>query len=173
MYERYYMRILVLLSLLSVPLVAQLRAPEVLGKVIVVNTPSGFGVAKDSKIHIVQPDCMDTMLRNLTFKQRNAYLLKGGSIELNQANTGEYTLKSVANIQGGGLLGAKIGFWVGKGVVYLGAYTGIAIAAACTGPLAPVTFSALTAAYAVPIEAASHVGAISGGIIGGVATGPV
>ncbi len=167
------MRILLLLSLFTLPLLGQLRAPERLGKVMVVNTPSGFGVHKEGTITIVQPDCMDTMLRNLSFKQRNDYLLKGGSLEINQSTTKEYTLKAVANLKGGGLLGAKIGFWVGKFTVYIVAHTGMLIISACTGPLAPATYASLVATTAVPLEAASHVGAIAGGIVGGVTTGPV
>lgn len=167
------MRILLLLSLITIPLIGVVRAPEKLGNVAVANMPYGFAVLKEGKLNPIESDCVDPLLRKMDFKQRNAYIINGGSFFINQANTGEYTIKAVANLKGGGLLGAKIGFWVGKGLVYIGAYTGIAIAAACTGPLAPVTFSALTAAYAVPIEGASHIGAISGGIIGGVATGPV
>jgi len=164
---------LLFLSLVTVPLAAQVRAPERLGNVSVANMTYGFAVLKEGKLNPIEPDCLDSMLRKMTFEQRNAYIINGGSFFLNQANTGEYTLKSVANLKGGGLLGAKIGFWVGKGVVYFVAHTGFLIAAACTGPLAPATYATLVATTAIPLEAASNVGAIAGGIAGGVATGPV
>jgi len=121
------MRKLLLLLFVSVSMLGSLRAPESLGKVKVVNTPSGFGVAKGNQIHIVQPDCMDTMLRNLTFKQRNMYLLKGGSFELNQANTGEYTIKSVANLKGGG----PIAGWIAWALVMAPGMAIIAIVKKC------------------------------------------
>lgn len=166
-------KLLMALSLFSLPLLGSLRAPEKLGSLALLNMPNGFAVMKDKHITPIEPDCVDSTLRKMNYKQRTAYMLKGGGLELNQANTGEYTIKSVANIKGGGLLGAKIGFWAGKFTVYFAAHAGMLIMAACTGPAAPATYAALVATTAVPLEAASNVGAIAGGVVGGVATGPV
>ena len=123
--------------------------------------------------HVVEPDCLDTDLRKMDFKQRTQYLLKGGSLVMNQADTGEYTLKTTANLKGGGLFGAGVGAKIGFFTVNLLWQTGILIAAACTGPAAPATFAALELTCAPWILATSKAGAIAGGIIGGVATGPV
>lgn len=166
------MRKLLLLSFLTLPLIG-LQVPQRLGNIAIANMPNGFAVLKDGKLNHIESDCLDSTLRKMTFKQRNQYIIKGGSLSLNQANTGEYTLKSVPNIKGGGILGAKIGCWVGKFTVYFVAHTGMLIAAACTGPAAPATYAAMVATSAIPLEAASNVGAIAGGILGGVATGPV
>ncbi|HTJ49050.1 MAG TPA: hypothetical protein VL443_06305 [Cyclobacteriaceae bacterium] len=105
--------LLLSLSLLSLPLLGGLRAPERLGTLAVANMPHGFAVIKDGKVNTIEPDCVDSMLRKMDFKQRNAYLLNGGSLEINQANTGEYTIKTVANLKGGG----PIAGWIAWAVV--------------------------------------------------------
>ncbi len=92
---------LLLLLFVSLPLFG-MRAPERLGKVAIANMHDGFKVLKDGKLNHITSDCLDSSLRKMDFKQRNLYIIKGGCLELNQANTGEYTLKSVANIKGGG-----------------------------------------------------------------------
>jgi hypothetical protein len=165
--------LLSLLTSFTIPTLGCLRAPERLGSLALLNMPNGFAVLKDKQVHSIEPDCVDSTLRNLDYKQRTAYMLKGGGLLLNQADTGEYTLHSVANLKGGGAFGAMIGCWIGKAVVYVGSYAAIGIISVCTGPAAPVTFAALTTAWALPIEAASQAGAIAGGVVGGVATGPV
>lgn len=161
-----------LLSLFSLSSFASLHVPERLGTLVLFNSPQGFAVSKDKKVHLIESDALDATLRQMDYKQRSMYMMKG-ALTLNQADNGQYTLQSRANLKGGGALGAAIGCWLGKAVVYLGAYGTIAIVSLVTGPAAPVTFSALTAAWALPIEAASQAGAVAGGIVGGVATGPV
>lgn len=165
--------LVLLLSSLSLSLSASLYVPEKLGSVAVFNSPQGFAVLKDNKIHHLGPEAVDSTLRKMDFKQRNMFMLKGGAMALNQDSEGQFHLKYAPKLKGGGALGAAIGCWIGKAAVYMGSYGAIAIISACTGPAAPITFSALATAWALPIEAASQGGAIAGGIIGGVATGPV
>lgn len=167
------MRSLLLLSLFSFSLFGALRAPESLGKVCIANMHDGFKVLKDGKLNHITSDCLDSTLRKMDFKQRNMYLIKGGSFYLNQANTGEYTLKSVANLKGGGIAGAAVGAKLGMFIVHFLGHGAILIAGACTGPAMPATILALEATFGPSIVVAGKAGAIAGGIIGGVSTGPV
>lgn len=161
------------LSLLSLPLLGGLRAPERLGSLAVANMPQGFAVIKDGKVNIIEPDCVDSMLRKMDFKQRNAYLLNGGSLEINQANTGEYTLKTVANLKGGGVIGAWIGSAIGYGVVTGIGHGTIQLIAVATGPFYTATAGALHKMLAIPIHKAACATGIAIGVAAGVATGPV
>lgn len=96
------MRSLLLLSVFSLNLLGGFRAPEKLGITGVANMPNGFAILKDGKLNHIESDCLDTTLRKMNFEQRNKYIIKGGKFEVNQANTQEYTLKSVADLKGGG-----------------------------------------------------------------------
>lgn len=117
-------KLLMALSLLTLPLLGSLRAPERLGSVALLNTPNGFAVFKDGKVNNIEPDCVDTMIRKMDYKQRNAYILKGGAIELNQATNKQYTIKAVANLKGGGpILG-----WFCYGIVMISGSIVIAVA---------------------------------------------
>ncbi len=94
--------IVLLLSLFSITSFSSLHVPERLGSVALFNSPNGFAVLKDKQTHVIEPDALDTTLRQMDYKQRSLYMAKGGGFILNQANTSEYTLKSAANIKGGG-----------------------------------------------------------------------
>lgn len=116
-------KLLMALSLFSLPLLGQLRAPERLGSLALLNMPNGFAVMKDKHITPIEPDCVDSTLRKMDYKQRTQYLLKGGVVEVNQADTQEYTLKAVANVKGGG----PITGWICWGAVMLPGLVVIAI----------------------------------------------
>ena len=88
-------------------------------------------------------------------------------------NNGEFNLKSHGRLRGGGAGGATVGFYAGKFLVHFVGHGAMLVAAACTGPAAPATLAALEATFAVPLEAASNIGGLAGGVVGGVATGPV
>lgn len=150
------MRNLLLLSLLSTPLLGSLLAPERLGTITLINTPSGFVVHKDNKNHPVEQDCLDSTLSKMDYKQRSLYLAKGGSLSLNQANTGEYTLKSIPNIKGGGPVMAAILYWTTK----VSCWTGVAISASAV--VAGATASALATGGATVAPTV----AIAGGTVG-------
>lgn len=112
-----------LLSLLTLSSFASLHVPERLGSVALFNSPNGFAVLKDKQSHVIEPDALDTTLRQMDYKQRSLYMAKGGGFVLNQANTKEYTLKSAANIKGGG----PIVGWICYGLVMLPGLAIIAI----------------------------------------------
>ncbi|MBS1987339.1 hypothetical protein JST99_05415 [Candidatus Dependentiae bacterium] len=93
-------------------------------------------------------------------------------LEVSRIGAG-YALKRHDQLKGGGLGGTTLGAYIGKFTVLFIGHGAILIASSLTGPAAPATFAALEGTFGLQIEAASQVGAIAGGIIGGVATGPV
>ena len=62
------MRKLLLLLFVSLPMLGSLRVPERLGNIGIANMPQGFAVLKEGKLNHIESDCMDSMLRNMTFK---------------------------------------------------------------------------------------------------------
>ena len=111
-------------------------------------------------------------LRKMTPQQLKLYQAKH-SIIMKRMSDGSCQFEPGHGLKGGGLLGAKIGFWVGKVTVHVGARIGFLIAAACTGPAAPAVYAGLEASCLIPLEAASNVVGLACGIAGGVMTGPV
>jgi hypothetical protein len=144
------------LSLFSLPLLGQFRAPENLGSLAVLNMPDGFAVIKDGKINPIESDCVDITLRKMDYKQRALYLSKGGSIELNQADNGEFTLKSVANLKGGGPVMAAALYWITK----VSCYTGVAISA--TAVVAGAAASAVATGGATVAPTVTIIGGTAG-----------
>lgn len=166
---------MVLMSLFSLPLLGSLRAPERLGPLAVVNMPNGFAVLKENKIYAIEADAVDSTLRTMNYKQRAAYMLKGGSLELNQANTNEYTLKSVANLKGGGPISGAIAYWVTKSFCWAGvgaaataATTAVVVAAVAMGGAAVgASAGAVAATTAAATTGVSiGIGAAGGGALG-------
>jgi len=143
------------LSLVSLSLAACVRAPERLGSVVLINSPEGFVVHKDNKNHLVEQDCLDTTLRKMNQNQRELYLSKGGALLLNQASNGEYTLKSVPNIKGGGPVMAAILYWTTK----VCCYTGVAISATAVVAGAAASAVATGGATVAPTVAVGSFGA--------------
>ncbi len=82
-------------------------------------------------------------------------------------------MKSNIRGEGGGLGGATAGFYIGKYGTYAVGHGGIVIASAMTGWGCVATFIALEGQCAAPIEMASNIAALAGGIALGAATGPV
>lgn len=70
-----------------------------------------------------------------------------------------------------GYWGANFGCFLGKFLVHAVGHGAMFAIACCTGGGFYVTYTALAATFAAPLEAASNVGALAGGIIGGTATG--
>ncbi len=74
---------------------------------------------------------------------------------------------------GGGVWGWMAGAYAGKFITHFVCHGAIFIIGGCTGPAAPATIAALELTFLPTIEAASTVVALTCGIVGGVATGPV
>lgn len=170
-----------LLCLVSLPLCAQeritfkptaLAASQALGNLKLRKDASGFSVIKDGKRTPVETHSVDPMLRQMSVQQLQKFQQKG-RIAVRQCDNGDYVLAAAAVTKGGGILGANAGFWIANFAFRFVCHTGIAIAAACTGPAAPITWAALEGTLAAPIEAGAAAAGIAGGVVGGVATGPV
>jgi hypothetical protein len=147
-------------------------APQRLGQIKLRYDEQGYSVIQNGKSHKIESYDVDPLLRKMNREQLKKFQQKG-LISVNQADNGEFSLKAGAKLRGGGPGGATIGAYVGKFLVHFVAHGTILIVGACTGPAAPATIASLEATFLPTIEAASNVGAIAGGIIGGVATGPV
>lgn len=150
------MRKLLLLASMAFPLYGTIYSPNKLGDIALCSTPIGFAILKDNKAKMIEPDCLDTTLLSMSYEQRNAYIEKGGSIAINQANTGEYTLKSVGNLKGGGPVMAAALYWITK----VCCYTGVAVSA--TAVVAGAAASAVATGGATVAPTVAVVGGTAG-----------
>ncbi len=133
----------------------------------------GFTVKKPGGLLKVLPKYdVDPMLRGKKSALIQAFCEKGGYISLNEMNNGDFSLRSHARGLGGGPGGATVGCYLGKFLVSFVGHGAIQIVAFASGPAYLATLAGLEATFGPQIEAASQIGAITGGIIGGVATGP-
>ena len=146
--------------------------PSRLGPVDLYHGKKGFSVIHENKKHKIESPFTDPMVRNITPEQLKAFL-NNGRLSINQTTDGTFLLKANTRTVGGGIIGANIGAFLGKATVYVLGHGAIQIAALCTGPAYPATVLALEGCFAIQIEAASMGGAIAGGMIGAVTTGPV
>lgn len=154
----------------------QLSVPEKLGALSVRKSEHGFTVLKGNAEQQVHAHDIDPVLRSLSNAQL-AKALQTNRIKVSQLSNNDYKLSLQGGLKGGGAGGANAGFWLGR---FLGQTIGygivsiVSLPALAGGPLAYGAVVAGLAGTCAPlIESASHVTAISGAIIGGVATGPV
>ncbi len=132
----------------------------------------GFFVrTSDDDVRVQRYDT-DKLFRGRKVKDIARYSTMG-KFKLSKLDNGEYVVCSHGEIKGGGLLGATVGAYVGKYGTYVVGHGGIIVASAMTGWGCVATFIALEGQLAIPIETASNVAALAGGILLGAATGPV
>jgi len=149
-------------------------APTGLGNIKLFHNEKGFHVLHNDKIHQIQPCFTDELVRKATSLEIKDFQKIGkGYFAITQMGDGQFELKVLERVRGGGAGGAAIGFYIGRFGTYFVAHGAILIVSALSGPLAPATFAGLEACFAPQIEAASQVASLAGGIIGAVATGPV
>lgn len=147
--------------------------PTRFGDIKLYHSDKGFRVYdQDDKKHKLQNCFLDPVLRNIK-REELATLLENGYLVMNRNHDGDYSLKATVRTVGGGVIGCAIGAFLGKAVVHVVGHGVILVISACTGPAAKITFVALEGCFAPAIELASIKGAIAGGMIGAVATGPV
>lgn len=151
---------------------ADVFAPEKLGSVKLYHGEKGFYVNHDNKIQRIQKCFTEPAFRNATKEQLEEFG-KAGYFSINKMNDGEFSLKAKGRVIGGGAGGAVAGFYIGRFAVHFIAHGAIGIISLCTGPAAFATGAALEACLLPHIIAAAEVGALAGGIVGAVATGPV
>lgn len=116
---------------------------------------NGKFMVKDEDYKPVQNAFVDKPIRNMdTIKLLN--YLKHGYLVVNKLENGDYAVHVSGRMHGGGIIGAQIGFWIGK----IGTY---AVAGAGTAALA-------TSAAVVTVGTGGTAGAIigSGAVSGGV-----
>lgn len=162
---------LVQLSVLSPEVI---MAPRDLGEIKVLHANKAFAVLHEGLLKTVEGHNVSKELRGITteglkelFSETDCY------IRVQKKSDGQYALEAQYRLNGGGVLGAKIGSWIGKVTVYALGYGTISLISAATGPLAKGTFMTLTKFCAGPIESASNIAAIGCGIYLSVQTGPV
>lgn len=147
-----------------------------LGKVGILHCKSGFSVVEKDCIKPVQNCFVDKGLRGIS-KENLSKALACGYLSAQRMSDGEYTISHHVCGKGGGFWGAVAGCFVGKAVVSVVGHGTIWIVSAGIGVFCPpagvAAGIALESTCGAMIEAASIKGAIAGGIIGGVATGPV
>jgi len=111
-------------------------------------------------------------------KEIEKALAPSGCIEVKKTDEGQYLVKFHGFLNGGGGGGAVLGAWIGKIAVYTVGHgfiagTSLAVGLSTMNPAAAaMTFTQLEASLGAEIEAASQVGAMAGGILCGVASGP-
>lgn len=135
-----------------------------------------FAIVKDGEVHSVKPHDVDRLLKGLNNKQLCKYAAIG-KFRVNRFENGEYSVSSYGALNGGGAVGATVGAAAGKMAVHGAAQAVYAIIGGIVSifcpPAGAAVYTALQLTFAVPVEMASNVGAVAGGIALGVATGPV
>jgi len=136
-----------------------------------------FFVKKEGKVSKVERYFVDKKIRKINTEKLKGFL-RHNYLTVNQMSDGEYSVKAHVRGLGGGLAGASVGAQVGKGAAYVFFIVGAGIVTSPVelvgGPGAhTVAAAALLATYSVPIEAATNVVAVAGGLLGAIFTGPV
>jgi hypothetical protein len=150
---------------------ADIFAPEKLGAVKLYHGEKGFYVNHDNKIQHIQKCFTEKLFRNATKEQIEAFG-KVGYFSIDKVD-GEFSLKAKGRVIGGGPGGAVIGATIGKVGIYVLGHGAIQIAGVLSGPAYWPTVLALEGYFGAAITATAQAGAIAGGILGAVATGPV
>lgn len=156
-----------------------LSAPRDLGNLKVLQGNNTFMVWHDGKVHKVENHNIDSSLRGISTAQLKEFLVQDdGYIKVQRKSDGQFALDGQARLRGGGIVGAKIGFFTGKFLTHLLAQGGIVIVTIGTSIVATPAVgiavgAALEKTITPAVEIASNVVGLGGGIIGGVATGPI
>lgn len=133
-----------------------------------------FSIIKNGQEIPVRSEHLDSILRSIQSEQDfESYLHQGNGIRITKDDEGNYRLCSQIGLKGGGVAGANVGFWIGKGLVYAVGYGVVNTVAAFSGPAAPGVVPAANLMAAPVIEGWSNAVGISFGLIGGIFTGPV
>lgn len=142
-------------------------------KVELVRNANSFIVKEGESFHFVESYNTDPILRNLDLKKVIKFAAMGGKFKVTKSEDGEYAVIAQIGLLGGGIGGANAGFWLSKGLTYFVGYGAITAISFFTGPAAPATFKTLSLLAGPAIESVSNAAAIGGGLLGGMATGPV
>ena len=147
-------------------------APKRLGSIELSHSKKGFKVYKDDEKHVIKRYYTDPIVRNMTKEELKTFLTMG-YLSVNQMDNGEFTLKANGRLNGGGPIGAAIGAFLGKAAISIAGHGTIQIIGILSGPAYLPVVIGLESCFGGAIEATSMAGAVAGGMIGAVATGPV
>jgi hypothetical protein len=144
-----------------------------LGNLLVHHDESGFKVHHERGVSEVQPHNTSKELRGLSTDTIAKMLASGDSyLKVKQYSDGEYGVDIAGRLQGGGPLLASFGCHIGVVGFNILGHGVLYIAAALTGPGAPVVYPSLAAAYGPWILATSKGVGIGLGVLGGMAPTP-
>lgn len=136
----------------------------------------GFAINNNGRIQPVQSYDVDPQLRSITPKQLAAFIKNDGRFVVNKLGD-DYSVRMGGGLKGGGVIGATIGAFTGKFIVHAAAQGAYAVISGGVGlicpPAAPAVWAALQLTCAGPVEVASNVAAVAGGIAVGTVTGPI
>lgn len=132
-----------------------------------------FLALQQDKLSIISDNHIDSSLRQISSVNLKKFLAEhDGYVKIQKDDEGDFHLEAFLRLRGGGILGANVGWYVGKFAVYGVSYGALGLVAACTGPGFKVVFPALIKTFAAPIEYASNVAACGTAIASAAATGP-
>lgn len=132
----------------------------------------GFMVKSGELVTRVQKHDTHPVLRKANIKTLAKYGAHNKFVVRNFDN-GHYSVEPASELRGGGAIGAVIGSTLGYGLVTFVGHGCIQIAGICSGPAYYPVVASLEKMCAVPIHLAATKAGVAGGVIGGVATGPV
>lgn len=165
---------IVLISLMIVLTSTEIRTSSYESPVEILMNKNQFIVKDDKGVHPIENCWLDTRLMKLVKNEKAlSAFLKYGYITAHE-DKGNYILKSHVRGPGGGPTGAAVGFWIGRGTVWLGAAATIYVttSAVSTPAGGSIATPALIAAWSPVIESTSNTVALGCGILGGILTGP-
>ncbi len=153
-----------------------LQIPQRLGNITLHHSEDGFTI-RDQGIDVpVKSYMVDKKLRGVSPKDLSKILVNGGYIAVENRSGSDYSLQFQGRVKGGGPVGATVGAIAGKAAVHGTAqvvYLGISgLVGWFCPPAAPAVYAMLQATFATPVELASNVAAVAGGIALGTLTGP-
>lgn len=175
-HESIKSRILAQTKMLEKPII---NIPQ--DKPLIIMDENGFSVLKDGTLYPVENGFVDPLIRDQSKEEIVEALSKGlirfNINELQGGNSPEFTIRANCNLDGGGVAGGTIGFYLGKFLVYgvantLIGITSVPLMIVCP-PAGAVWHASALGALAIPIEATSNVVGIGLGIAGAAASGPV
>jgi len=133
-----------------------------------------FSIIKGKQAIPVRSEHLDSILRTINSEQDfTDYVNAGNGFRAYKDEESNYRLESKIGLRGGGIGGANVGFWLGKGLTYAVGYGLVNTVAAFSGSAAPGVVPAANLMAAPVIEAWSNSVGIGFGILGGLFTGPV
>ncbi len=133
---------------------------------------NGFRIFDGQKEQIVKSHFVDPLLKRMSPDKLKTFVEQGNRIKAIRLSDGEHRLQAMVPGKGGGLFGASVGFFLGKGTVEVVCHSLI-----WTTALIPVVGTGiavgLETTLAPVIEVASNTVGLAVGLGTGVATGPV